>query len=592
MTSLEPQTEPALQPPAQPRTHSALFAFAYLAVFCAAVLPYLPTLSYGFVYDDDVQVAGMPALRPWHVLPGYFARPIPGFSAHYYRPLFFLWLDMNRHVWGPRAWGWHLSSVLLHAAACLLALAVLRRYFRDIKWAALGALVFAVHPAHVESVAWISGGTDTLMSVGLLGSLYLWMRAREDSSPWKQAASLVCGGLAVLAKETAVILPAIISFHTMMGILRTEADSTKLGDRLAEALRQSVPYLLVAAACLVIRWLVLRGVPPTAQSISLTEGLLTIPYLLVFYVQHLIWASKLSLNYDLPIVNSAQAWAFWAPLVLLGIVGVAVCLWVLRSREMRAAAVVGWFLLPLLPVLYLPLFSEDDFVHDRYLYLPVMALSIVAGLLGEYFWKPEKRRKTGIVPMAILAATVLSLGLGTVVQARPWRNNLLLYTNAVRIAPRNMLARNNLAREYAFEGHYAEAAEMFREILSVRPAMWLANYNYGFVNYRLGNLAIAERYLLEAIRINPYDADEHVCLGTTYLKQGRLAEAEQQVRLGIAQKHDGHGYHLALAIVLLAQGNPAGAQEELQQEVRYHPENAIAVARVRAANPQLSAPGR
>src|SRR5215475_9779804 len=117
MTSLEPQTEPALQPPAQPRTHSAPFAFAYLAVFCAAVLPYLPTLGYGFVYDDDVQVSGMPAIKPWHMLPGYLARPIPGFTARYYRPLFFLWLDVNRHLWGPRAWGWHFGSVLLHAAA-------------------------------------------------------------------------------------------------------------------------------------------------------------------------------------------------------------------------------------------------------------------------------------------------------------------------------------------------------------------------------------------------------------------------------------------------------------------------------------------
>ena len=129
---------------------------------------------------------------------------------------------------------------------------------------------------------------------------------------------------------------------------------------------------------------------------------------------------------------------------------------------------------------------------------------------------------------------------------------------------------------------------MFREILVVRPTMWLANYNYGLVNYRLGNFALAERYLLEAIRINPNDADQHICLGTTYLKQGRLAEAERQVRTGIVRKPDGSGYHLALAFVLLAQGNPEGEQEELQQELLYHPENAGAVAQVRAANPQLN----
>ncbi len=576
----------ALEPASRPRVQYTLLA--YFVVFCAAVLPYLPTLTYGFVYDDDVQVAGMPGLKPWHMLPGYFVSPIPGFTARYYRPLFFLWLQMNRYTWGPQAWGWHLGGVLLHAAASLLLLGVLRRYFTDIKWAALGALLFAAHPAHVESVAWISGSTDSLMSVGLLGSLYLWMKSREDASLWKLSASVICAGLAILAKETAVLLPAIIFLHAITGVPSTEVAEKKLRGRLATALRQSIPYLAIATACLLLRSWVLRGSPATSQSISLADGLLTVPSLVLFYLKHLIWPTKLSLNYDLAIVTSANAWSFWIPLTFLGIAVVAAGLWVLRTREFRVAVAAGWFLLPLLPVLYLPLFQDDDFVHDRYLYLSVVSLSIAGGLLAEYFGKPELWKKVGMVPFVMLGGAVLSLALATVVQAKPWKNNLSLYTNAARIAPHNMLAKNNLAREYAYEGHFEEAAEMFREILKVRPGMWLANYNYGYVNYRLGNLALAERYLLEAIRINPNDPDEHVTLGTTYLKQGRFAEAEQQARLGIARKPDGSGYHLALAIILLAQGNPAAAQEELQQELLCHPENAIAVGRVRAANPQLN----
>jgi len=561
---------------------------AYFAVFCAAILPYLTTLSYGFVYDDDVQVAAMPALKPWHMLPGYFLHPIPGFTAHYYRPLFFLWLQMNRSIWGSRTWGWHLGSVLMHAGASLLVLAVLRRYIANINWAALGALIFAVHPVHVESVAWISGSTDPLMSVGLLGSLLLWMKSRVDPSLWKQCASLICAGLAILAKETAVLLPAIVFLHAIVGIPAIEVAQVRLPVRLTMALRQTAPYLSVAAACLLLRSWVLRGFPATSQTISLTDGLLTIPSLLFFYLKHLIWPSRLSLNYDLAVVTSARAWSFWIPLTLLGIAVVAGCFWLLRSRETRAVAAAGWFLLPLLPVLYLPLFQQDDFVHDRYLYLPVISLSIAASLLAEYLGKPDTRKKLGIMPIAILGSAVISLSLATAVQARPWKSNLSLYSNAVRIAPNNMLAKNNLAREYAFAGHYQEAAEMFREILDVRPTMWLANYNYGFINYRLGNLALAEHYLVQAIKINSSDPDQHVCLGTTYLKQGRLGEAEQQVRLGISRKPDGSGYHLALAIILLAQGKPATARGELQRELEYHPENQAAVSRIQAANPQLS----
>ena len=530
----------------------------------------------------------MPALEPWHMLPGYFVHPVPGFTAHYYRPLFFLWLELNRNIWGSHSWGWHLGSVLLHAVASVLVLAVLRKYLADIKWAALGALFFAVHPVHVESVAWMSGSTDSLMSVSLLGSLCLWMKSSQGHSFWNQSASLVCAGLAILAKETAVVLPAIIFLHATLGLLRGEGTPERLPARLLMALRQALPYLSVAAACLLIRSWVLREIPRTQQSISLRDGLLTIPSLLVFYLKHLFWPSRLSLHYDLPIISSLDTWSFWIPLALLAIAAVAACLWALRTREIRAAAASGWFLLPLLPVLYLPLFQQDDFVHDRYLYLPVISLSLLVGLLAEYSAKPDVQKKLGIVPVTILGLAVISLSLATVVQARPWKSNLSLYTNAVEIAPHNMLAKNNLAREYAFEGHYQEAAEMFREILDVRPTMWLANYNYGFVNYRLGNFALAERYLVQAIKINASDPDQYICLGTTYLKQGRLGEAEQQVRLGIARKADGSGYHLALAIILLAEGNLANAREELQQELQDHPENAAAISRVLATSPQLN----
>src|SRR5690242_2599957 len=175
--------------PASPEAPNRTWVF--LLVASAAILPYLGSLRFGFVYDDGFQLA-LPAIRSWKAVPGYFINSIPGISVRYYRPLFFLWLRVNFFLWGARAWGWHLTSVALHAAVSIFVLLVLRRYFKDPRCAVAGALVFAVHPAHIETVAWISGCTDSLMALGLVSSLWLWMRNVEAPRIAYRLGSLFC----------------------------------------------------------------------------------------------------------------------------------------------------------------------------------------------------------------------------------------------------------------------------------------------------------------------------------------------------------------------------------------------------------------
>jgi protein O-mannosyl-transferase len=562
-----------------------------LLVIVAAVLPYLASLRYGFVYDDDAQVLANAGIRSWHFVPAYFAKPISFFtgvaSAHYYRPMFFLWLRLNYFLWGTHAWGWHLATLALHMLVSLLVLAMFREYFEDPKWAAAGALIFAVHPAHVETVAWVSGCTDALLGLSLLGSVYLWMRDCQASSPWWRSGSLACCALALLAKETAVILPLIIFFHALLGIPARGRLQEAGRSRLAAALREAAPYAGVTAAYVMVRLWVLRGMPESPPWISKAQAFLTMPWLALFYVSHLTWPLKLSIFYDLPAVSGASGLLFWAPLVLLGTILAGTWICYQRSGDKRIAVAGLWFLLPLVPVLYIPFFQQDDCVHDRYLYISVLAVSLLVGILSEFLSKPEVRLKVGALRLVIPVILAVCLVTVTVAQARPWENNLLLYINATRLAPRNAVARNNLANQYIARGRYQEAREMLNTLLEERPGMWLANYNYAFVNYRLGNLAIAEEYFRRAIRIDPSDADEHVYLGTTYFKEGRLPEAAEQVRQGIARKPDGTGFHIVLGIILVQQGNLTNAREEMQKELAYHSESAGALAQLRIIDGKL-----
>ena len=564
-------------------------AWRFLPILCAAVLPYLPSLTYGFVYDDDIQVLRMPTAHPWHFIPAYFFRPIPGFAAPYYRPLFFLWLKLNHSLWDTHPFGWHLDCVILHAIASLLVFAVLGRYFQDQRSSTVGALVFALHPVHVETVAWVSGCTDAMMTIGLLAGLWLQIRNWEAPSLSRRVGSLVCCALALLCKETAVILPAVIFFHVLAGIPDGGSLSKEKKGKLTLAMMETAPYLVVTALYLGVRYWVLRQASSAIPEwISRREAFLTMPSVLLFYLKHIVWPFKLSLNYDLPIASQASSFLFWIPLIFLAAGASAIWAWLRSSRKKAIIVAVFWLLLPLAPVLYIRLFAQDDFVHDRYLYLPVLGLAVFTGLLSESLWKQWAWEKGRGWLLAVAGAAVTLLGLVTVAQERPWKNNLLLYKNSVTVSPNNMLGRNNLAREYFNQGRYVEASEMFKAILEQRPGMWLANYNYGYVNYVLGNLAVAEEYLRRAIRIDPDDPDQYICLGGTYLKEGHAADAAQQVGKAIARRPDGPGYHFALAIIEWQRGNLAFAREQMLEELKYHPENRVARVQMQAIEKQLA----
>lgn len=548
-----------------------------LLVVLAAIVPYIATLRFGFVYDDDGQILGAVPIRSWAAVPGYFSKPVPGIFVRYYRPLFFFWLRLNHSLWKTHPLGWHFSSLLLHVAVCLLVLAILRRYFADPRYALIGACIFAVHPAHVETVAWVSGSTDALMALAMLGALLLWMRYRETASTRLRVGSLLCYGVALLSKETAVILPILIWLHSFSNVPAPIGHHKQSDSRRAiSGVWEAIPYAGLAVVYLVVRHAVLRGVPGAPEWISRTQMILTIPSLLLFYLRHLIWPAASSLFYDFSIVSRFSSASFWAPLMALVVAAVGICVWFWRSRDSRVLLASFWFLVPILPVLYIRLFEPDDFVHDRYLYLSVLGLAIAAALLIDMLWSAGPSERTWRLSLVLVSVLVLSLALATSTQAQPWKSNLLLYKNAVLVAPRNSIAGNNLASEYCAESRYEDAADVLHSLLKIHPDMWLANYNYGYVNYRIGNFILADLYLHRAIRMNPTDPDEYFFLGTTYLEEGRLQDAVNELHEAIARAPYHAGYHLALGVTLMKRDDLSAAQRELSAELQYHPNNGAA----------------
>ena len=287
----------------------------------------------------------------------------------------------------------------------------------------------------------------------------------------------------------------------------------------------------------------------------------------------------LSAFYDLPIVTTAKSVDFLLPSALLSafVAATFVCFRYLRDPVLPT--MMAWIFAPIVLVSNIANFQPDDFVHDEYLYLPCVGLVILflgsqplKALLGKpIYGGPFKAIATADV--ALIVATLVAV---TVYQARPWQSDLALYTSAVDIAPKNTMARNGLADQYAKGGRLEEASDILGGVVQERPTFWLANYNLGYVNYRMRRLDLAEQFLHRAIALNPADSDEYMYLGLTYFQRGDLAEGAQQVRQAIARNPTGTGYHVVLGEILLQQGDMSGAKSEFQTELAYHPQSATA----------------
>jgi len=185
---------------------------------------------------------------------------------------------------------------------------------------------------------------------------------------------------------------------------------------------------------------------------------------------------------------------------------------------------------------------------------------------------------------------ILALAISTVAQASSWRDNLSLYRHATEISPQNTIAQNNYGSELIKRGELAEAEPVFQDVLRERPDYWLANYNFGYLNYRLKRFDAAGDYLRRAIGLNPSDADEYAYLGLTDYHENRFADAAAELRKAIAIKPAGTGYHVALALVLAEMGDFESARAECLEELAYHPENAAAHSELAKLEQQTNNP--
>jgi tetratricopeptide (TPR) repeat protein len=555
--------------PRQPREGLYLAALLLLTA-----LSYGATLGFDFVSDDHLAIERNVNVSSWGHLPSHFTAHlwshVPSYSPRYYRPFLLTWFLANRSLFGLHPGLFHATSVLVHLLAVWLVYALAARLLSDRRSALVAALVFALHPIHVESVAWISGACDLLVTVFFLGACLSYLRAAEAPSRrgrWMFLALLLFAG-ALLSKEIAVGLPALVFLYACF-----TAGSVGWPQRCARALGAAFPFLTLAVLFLVLRARALGSAVGEQTPVAFPTVLYTAPGLLVFYLRLLFFPLNLSPHYEFPYVTAPTALGFLLPVGLLLLTVAAAWRWSARARDWRFACAALALLVPLLPALNSRWLIEDDLVHDRYLYLGSVGFALLVALAFQALPDRFLPRGRNLAP-ALLGVAALALAFATMQQSFYWKNDITLYSRAVQVAPHNFKARISLAAAYQVRGRLPEAIAQYQQAVALQPS-FVSTFSLAVAYFQAGDLTQAERYFRWTITLAPRISETYVRLGMIRIARNDAPQAEQLFRTALAISPAAPGYHFALGMALAEQGKGDAAMAAFQEELRLYPDQPI-----------------
>jgi tetratricopeptide (TPR) repeat protein/glycosyltransferase involved in cell wall biosynthesis len=536
-----------------------IFAAALLAVVMVA---YLPAWHGGFVWDDDAHVTS-PALRSWHGL--YRIWFEVGATQQYY-PLVHSAFWLEHRLWGDSPTGYHLVNLVLHSWAALLVALILRRL--AVPGALLAAVVFALHPVHVESVAWITELKNTLSAVLYLSAMLCYLRFDADRMRRWYVAALGLFILALLSKTVTASLPAalLVIFWWRRGRLGWRSDALPL-----------LPFFVLGAAGgLFTAWVerTFIGAEGAEFQFSLVERCLMAGRVVWFYLGKLLWPADLIFIYPRWEISQQAWWQYLFPLAALGLL---VGLWLLRKRTRAPLAAVLFFAGTLFPVMgFFNVYPfRYSFVADHFQYLASLGI-ISLGCAGVCVALVRWRCAGGRVQVVLGCVIAGLLGFLTWQQCGQYADSATLYQETIRRNPGCWLAHNNLGNDLNGLGRPAEAIPHFEEVVRLKPDYPNGHNNWGNSLQSLGRIEESIERYQEALRLKPDYPEAHNNLGGSLQALGRPQDAIPHYAEALRIKPSYAEAHNNWANALTNAGRPKEALAHCAAAVRLKPDYAEA----------------
>ncbi len=576
---------------------------------------YWPVAGFEFNnYDDNIYVtenAHLPAGFTTQNLVWAFTT---GYASNWH-PVTWLSHMVDVQLYGLNPAGHHLTNLCFHVANSLLLFGLLLQLTGQSWRSAIVAALFAWHPMHVESVAWVAERKDVLSA--FFGLLTLWAYLFYVRVPTWPRYGLVlgCFALGLMAKPMLVTLPLILLLLDFWPLGRMtgygwpkcdeQSESTALLKPLppARLLAEKIPFFALTALSCGITFIVQKtGGAMVLTHLPFSQRMANALVACMRYIGKLVWPHDMAVlypyNYSLPLWQVMGA----------GLVLALACSLALRVARRRPYLTVGWFwfVITLVPVIGLVQVGEQS-MADRYTYIPATGLFLLvvwaaAEALSHRTWS---KWVLSLVVTLILSACLFI----TARQLRYWQNSITLFTHAIQVTAENATPHNNLGGALTDQGKYEEAVAQFNLALKLRPDWDMPHNNLGIALINQGKVQDAVTHFRTAIKLNPQYAEAFVNLGIALARQGKLDEAitqyqhalkispnaEAHNRLGgalqIQGKFDEAALHYAsaldinsafaeahvnLASILNAQGKFEQARDQLLSALRYKPNLAAA----------------
>jgi len=561
------------------------------------------TLHHEFVnYDDGPYVYANPKILNG-LTPGNFAWAFTHVHAANWHPLTTISHMLDCQFYGLQPWGHHLTNILLHAAAAILLFFALRELTGDgdavvptgrddagrdrrsrlqdrgAFWAsAFVAVLFAIHPLRVESVAWIAERKDVLSGVFFMLSLFAYARYARSSrfSLGRYATVLVLFALGLMCKPTLVTVPFVLLLLDYWPLGRWQRAEGK--GRRAEVrspwsvvsglVLEKIPFFVLSGASCVATILAQKEALAPVREVPFQERLGNAVVAYAEYVVEMVYPANLAVLYPYPKSGPNVAEVVLA-LLLLPIVSVILFRW----RKTYPFALTGWlwFLGMLVPMIGIVQVGSQP-MADRYTYLPQIGLYILVtwGAMELFKNWRHKREVLPVVALLLIGALITR----SYLQAGYWRDSETLWRHTVDVTHDNYIAQNNLAGTLLEKGQLNEAITHYREALEIKPDVAEVQSNLGNALVREGNVEEAVVHLQKALQIDPAYAEAYNFFGNALMKKGQAAEAVRYYEKAVKLDTSYADAHNNLAVAFSRSGEFEQAIAHYRKAVAIQPGSA------------------
>ena len=564
-----------------PRTDKKFFLFTCLALALGTLALYWPVTSFPFIrFDDNEYIYENPVTQAGLKWSG-FVWAFNGIHVGNWHPLSWLSHMLDCQIFGLNAGGHHLVNVLFHTANALLLFLFLRATTGAHWRSAVVAALFAWHPLHVESVAWVAERKDELSTFFWLLTLMAYARYVLGSDKWRVASdkpadplftrhsslfywlALLFCALAMLSKPMAVTLPFTLLLVDVWPLKRMQNAECRM-QNLKKLLFEKIPFFLLSFALCAVTFLAQRSAGAVSP-VELSSRLGNVPVAYARYLANAFWPSDLAIVY--PYVYRWPIAAIAGATLLLVLVS-ALAIRLLGQRPWLAAGWF-WFLGTLVPVIGFVQVGAQS-MADRYFYIPSIGLFIVLvwGVTEFCAARPNGKIMLSLIGGSALLGCVLA----TAVQINYWRNSETLFLHALDVTRNNYVAANALGKVYEMKGDNVRALVLYREAVRIEPRYANGQYNLGLCLILFGLNDQAFEHLAAAAQNDPGNADAQYNLGVFFLQNQRWADAAHGFETTLRLRPEFAPAHLHLAEALVALGKFPEAAAQYREALRRQPD--------------------